>query len=208
MRRAGAFALLVLLSGCGTKPDPSPETGSTEPPPNGYLLDDRGDAAPRFDIVRANLTEMNGSLVVWVEIKNFAEGLPLVEARLEASTGLQYVRIVPDPNRTQTPKVRAEGGRVDGESRTDAYEACWIPSFPTNAASPEPWWIFLELLHNRTGLSAGGRVESMSITTRDLNATQHDHANHVGPFQVEGRPNPYEASNPSCPLYYDRGRLF
>jgi hypothetical protein len=192
MRRAALLAILLLLAGCGSKPAPTV--------PDVYLVDASGDAAARYDIVRANFTELNGSLALRIEIRNYAEGLPLVDARIGTSLGDYYARLVIEPTR-----VRAEQGRWVGDERRDPIEGCWFRSLPTNPDSPGPWWIFLEFLHNRTGFeSGGGTVRSLTMVTMDENGTQQDSAEHLGEFRVRGGPNPYA---PDCPMNNERRAL-
>lgn len=207
MRTLGTASavLLLLLPGCAS---------TAGPPPSTYLVDARGDASPRYDIVRANFTELNGSLVLWIEMDNYAAGLPLLEARARAETPggatEMYAWIQPDPGKTSAPQVRVEVGRVLHGAFAPGHETCWIPSHPIQADDPGPWYILIDLLHNMTGFADGTTVRDLRLRTTDPNGTLQDEAKHRGSFRVEGRPNPYVDLRPPqawCPLLHEGRRL-
>lgn len=193
MRLAAALVTTLFIAGCGSQPIPEA--------PSAYLEDAVGDAEPRYDIVRANLTEFNGSLVLRLEIRNYAKGLPLFDARIDTSLGEFYARLLLEPS-----GERPEQGRWIGDDRVETIEPCWIPSFPTDENSPGPWLIFIEFLNNRTGFDRGpgGTIRSLSVETMDANGTVRDTAVHESEFRVGGGPNPY---GESCPLIEERRRL-
>lgn len=196
MRLGVAVGVVVIVAGCS-----SPKLSPFE------LVDARGDAAPRFDLLRANLTELPGSLALAVEVANFAEGLPFFEARLEHSAGVHYARLVPDPTRAQAPQARAETGRWADGQRLDASDACWFPSFPGRANGAGPWLLVVELLHNRTGLASGDHVLALGISMMNETGVVQDEGSHRGAFRVGGGSNPYLSRVPDCPLFQHRERF-
>ena len=200
--RAGALALvsLILLAGCNYTQE--------VPLPGRYLTDDDGDAEPRFDILAANFTELNGSLVLRLTIKNYAEGMPLFDAVVSTTSGDHFARVVYDPTRSGNLKAKAESGRWDGGQAVDVYEACWLPNFPTDPEDPGPWWIFVELLHDRTGLADGGSVTGLSVQTHDIEGPTEDEAVHEEEMPVRGGENAYADRDPPCPLFHERTTVY
>lgn len=203
MRRAAGIVLgLVLVAGC-LRPSPAPPEEIFPV----FVVDDLGDAEPRYDIQMANFTELSGSLVVRIEILNYAEGLPMVEARLKTTAGDHFARLVPDPTKPTEPQVRAEAGRLEGDERLDVYETCYLRSHPSRTDAPGAWYIFLELLHNETGLAEGGEVSRLDLTAADVEGSVKDEAGMDGAFFVAGGANPYAAGDPNCPMANEQGRL-
>lgn len=204
MNRLVAVLLLVLpTAGCAQAP----------PPPERYLVDAENEAPARYDIVRANFTELNGSLVLWIELRNFAEGLPLLEARIPAKDGAThaevYVRLRADPGRRTLPQATAEVGRMMGDAYGTPNETCWIPSQPADPRE-RPWFLVFDLLHNMTGFDGGATITSLRLSTSDPNGSQMDEASHDERFHVEGRANPYAENGPPaswCPLLNEGRRL-
>lgn len=210
MRRLLTPALLLgaLLSGC-TKPP-------TELIPFAFS-DPAGDAPARFDIRAINFTELNGSLVLRVDLDNFAEGLPFVEARLEASTDEgrveSYAQLAGNPAKRTLPQVSAYVGRIVRGEHQVAGETCYLPSFPTDPQGEGPWFILVDLLHNMTGFEQGAKVRSVQIwTAAGLDQPPQDEARSDQDFSVRGGSNPHAEEAPedtACPLFYEgRGRLY
>jgi hypothetical protein len=188
-------ALFLLLPGCFGLPDPARPA----------ISDDRGDAPARYDLLEVRAVELNGSLAVRLQVADFSQGLPLAEVRIGLTAGERFVRLVPDPNRTSAPQVRAEEGRWEDARRSDVSPSCWAPNLPTRAGNPnEPWYIVLELLHNRTGLQDGGNLNTVWAATSDINGTQQDVVQGRLDLRVIGGANPYD----TCPLARERHRVF
>lgn len=198
MRSATLLAFIVLVAAC-VKAPPVPTDSPISSNP-----ETSGDAPARFDILFADLRELNGSIVVRIQIRNYADGLPLTEARLTTDSGTFFTRLVEDPARPSTPKVRAETGIYVADRHEDSVPACWFPSFPLNPQSSGPWWIFLEVPHNRTSLADGGVIHRLAVMTRDENATLRDEAVTLQSFPVRGGANPYTDRDPPCPLHHER----
>lgn len=188
------LALVLPLAGCSGRPAPPPAG------PGPYLTDDVGDAEPQYDLVEARWFELNGSLALRVQVKDYTKGLPLVEARMTTDDASFYVRLLLDPSKPAPPKVRAETGSFKGDQHRPKGPACWFPSFPTRSGSDEPWWIVLEFLDNVTGLEGGGHVRGLAVTTADTQGNEKDRAERAATLAVQGRPNPYE----DCPLGHER----
>jgi hypothetical protein len=131
----------------------------------------------------------------------------MLEARLQTTTGDHFARMVPAPEKRTAPQVKAISGNIDGGQDRDVYDACWLPSFPSDASSEEPWWIFLEFLHNRTGLAGGGTVRHLRVTAADTDGTVHDEVSAPLRLSVMGGDNAYRDRNPPCPLHHERGAL-
>ncbi len=201
MRPSGLFlAAVVLLGGCVQET----ETNDEPAPPGQFLTDARDDAPPRYDVLEANFTELSGSVVLRIRVQNYAAGLPLVDTLIATSDGDYFARIVPDPERRITPQVRAEVGPApDGAP----IETCWLRSHPTNPDSGDSWWIFLELLHNRTGLEEGGEVRGVEIETLDPDGNVQDSATSRALWSVHGGPNPYAGQASPCPIDHERDRV-
>lgn len=200
MRRGALVgAALVVLAGCVERD--AADSGRE------YMVDASGDAEARFDIVAANLTELSGSLALRVHVRNYADGLPLFEAHLDTSAGEHFARLVPDPSRTVSPQVRAESGRLASPAPSDAYETCWFRSHPSQVDADEPWWLFIEFLHNETGLEQGGTVYRLTLVTRDAAGADQDTAGATRDFPVAGGSNPYAGATPPCPLLNQRHEL-
>lgn len=200
-------ALVILASGCANKgygDDPQ----RTVQPGQAYLTDPAGDApGARWDIVEATLFELNGSFVVRVEIENYAEGLPLMEAVIQAAGNTHYSRMTTQPCGPSGLPC-GEEGRGTPQDGTPLGDACWIPSFPSDPNSEDPWWIALEFLHNRTGLHNGGLVTSLTVTTRNVSGDTMDEATAAAAWKVRGGTNPYAGGDPSCPSKNERAAIF
>lgn len=168
-----------------------------------YLADDVGDAPPNLDIVRANFTELNGSLVVRVELQNYNASVPLLVARLTTDTGTFGARLVPDPTKPTPPRVRAEVARVDADPAEQPRSACWLPSYPANPRASGPWLILLEWTHDLTALEGGGEVRALELSAVNEDGVVQDRASATGRFAVHGGANPYA---PDCPLNHERAR--
>lgn len=198
------LALLPLWAGCSSPPPatPSATSGAT------FVTDAAGDAPGRFDVVGAHFLELSGSLVLRVEIQDATEGPPYFVARLSSSAGAFEVRLVHDASRPTPPQLKAETGRIGADGQALAlYDACWVARPPKNPAAGDPWLYFVELLHNRTGLTAGGSVSSLALTTRDHAGVAQDSASGTGSFAVSGGANPYAGRDPACPLSNEQNRL-
>lgn len=203
--------LAAALAGCHQPPPVSPTPRDVP-----YLTDAAGDAPPRYDILSANYTELSGSLVVRIDIQNYADGLPLFLVRFNATpTSLPdsqefFARVVPDPSRPTSPQVSAEAGRVrrdpEGIRFEEVHATCWTRSQPSSATGTD-WRLYIELLHNRTGLSAGGTLQDLYVETRDLAGTEQDQAERRQVLPVAGGPNPYLGRSPECPLQHERANL-
>lgn len=201
-----AILVLLLVSGCARAP-PAAQVED-------YLVDAQDDAPPRFDILRANFTELNGSLVLWVQIQNYAEGLPLLEARMHARTaagaGEVYARIVRDPEKRTLPQVATHVGRMEDGTFGPGTETCMIPSMPVDRQGAGPWYVLVDLLHNMTGFDHGAKVSDLRLRALDANGTVRDEASHTQTFAVRGGPNPYAEYRPPrywCPLANEGHRL-
>lgn len=202
MNPTPAFAVFLLLAAGCTSPTPEAPP-FTSPASSRVLVDAIGDAAPSYDIIALDLFELNGSVAVRLEVKNYATGFPLFEARFTTTAGDHFVRLVYDPTIRQGTQVRAESGPIVEGERRDPGVACWFPSLPTDRTSPDPWWIVTEILHNRTGLENGGRITSITVDTSDTEGRPQDHAEARPDFAVKGGANPHQ----DCPLNHERGRV-
>jgi hypothetical protein len=151
------------------------------------------------DLLFADLRELNGSVVLSMDFRNFTtpDGprVPQFLARfvVETSAGRSDLFARNEANRSRGPPyVQWVMGHVQGATLAEEHELC-----TSTSATAAPWRIRIDLLHNETGLLQGGTIRDLTITTGDFEGHSYDRAQGKKPFQVRGGLNPHA---PSCPL--------
>lgn len=203
MRRIGALLAAALLAGC------SHQRVGPPPPSRGPYLVDAEDAAfdGPYDILEAFVEELNGSLVVMINFRNFTakDGnltLPKVEARVELER--EGRRWFYAGNKANLSKPAPHLSWVMGRWNVDAHEEIAEICTENTVRAPEPpYFIRLELLHEYTGFETGrGTLHGLVVESADFEGASYDVAESRSAVAIRGGPNPHD----TCPLVAERAR--
>lgn len=190
-------ALALVLAGCYGP--------LTPPPPVGDFLTDPVDPElePAYDLVAARFKELNGSVVLTLEFREFSDGsgqrvLPQFVARFEVVAEEErlafFTRNEPAMDKP-APHLRWVMGRVDDGQYVVLHEVCAVVE-----TTQAPWLIQVDLLHNETGLGGGGTIRGLQVETSDFENRSKDVGQSEREFPVRGGPNPHD----TCPLVAER----
>lgn len=190
-------ALALVLAGCYGP--------LTPPPPMGDFLTDPVDPEfePAYDLIAARFKELNGSVVLTLEFREFSDGsgqrvLPQFVARFEVVAeegGLAYFTRNEPALDKPAPHLRWVMGRVEDGQYIVLHEVCAVVE-----TTQKPWQIQVDLLHNETGLVGGGTIRGLEVDTSDFENHSKDAAESDQEFRVRGGPNPHDI----CPLVAER----
>jgi len=198
--RVLVLASLVLLAGC-FKPYPLPVPTETVTPGESYLVDAVDpDTRDVYDLLRANFTELNGSLVLSVELRDVYSPVPRLVNVFDVVIGetrTTYIaRTVPDASRP-APSINYELVRVENGQDNVLGPICGI-----HGMAEKPPRVMFDLPHNLTGLEAGGSLVRLHIEVHNFeDDTLYDSGDAEKTLAVKGGPNPHD----TCPLIAERG---
>jgi hypothetical protein len=197
--RVLVLALLLATAGCFKPADP-PTPTQTVAPGNAFLVDPVDpELKAVYDLLDANFTELNGSVVLSVHMRDVFNEVPRVlnvfDVIAEGERRSYFARIIPDLNRPP-PHINYELGRlVDGREEV-LGTICGI-----HGAAEKPPRILFDLPHDMTGLVGGGSIVRLHIEVRSF---QEERLLDVGDaektFPVRGGNNPHE----TCALVAER----
>ena len=199
--RVLAIVIVTLLAGC-SKDDPIPLPTETFVPGDAYFddpVDEDVDAV--YDLLRANFTELNGSLVLSIELRDVYSPVPRLVNVFDVVVGEQrttfIARTIPDTSRP-APSISYELVRVEGGSETILGRICGI-----HGMAEKPPRVMFDLPHNMTGLEGGGSLVRLHTEVHNFeDETLYDSADAEKGYAVKGGPNPYD----TCPLIAERGQ--
>ena len=201
MRVAILFALF-LLAGC-FKPSEPPLPSQTVVAGQEYL-NDPIDQETRdvYDLVRANFTELNGSVVLSVELRDVHSPIPrlvnVFDVVTEGGRRTYYARTIADLNRP-APHINYELGRIEDGKEERIGNICGI-----HGAAETPPRILFDLPHNLTGLEDGGTLVRLHIEVHDFETeTLYDAGDAEKSLAIRGGPNPH---GDTCPLVAERAK--
>lgn len=201
--RVAVVLTLFLLAGCFKDPGP-PAPTDTVVPGDSYLMDpEEPEIQEEYDLLRADFRELNGSVVLAVGLRDVDvhEGLPRLTAffDVEQEGRRSYVvRTVPDPSRGGT-QIRYDLARLADGNEETIGSLCAVAQ-----SAKEPYEIQVDLLHNMTGLEAGGAIVSLRVDVGDFESEEiFDSAQAQRQYDVKGGPNPH---GETCPLVAERAQ--
>lgn len=198
--RVLVIASLLLLAGCGKPPIPLPT--ETLAPGDSYLTDAADpDLDDVYDLLQANFTELNGSLVLSVELRDVYSPIPrlvnVFDVVVDGTRTTFIARTVPDPSKP-APSIDYELARIEDGQDTVLGSICGI-----HGMAEKPPRIMFDLPHNWTGLEAGGTLAKLHIEVHNFeDETLYDSGDAEKSLAVKGGPNPHG----TCPLIAERGQ--
>jgi hypothetical protein len=192
---------LFLLAGCFDPPTPPLPTTSVVAGQE-YLHDTVDeDVRDVYDLVRANFTELNGSVVLSVELRDVYNPVPrlvnVFDVVIDGERRTLYARTIPDMSRP-APHINYELGSIEDGTEKPIGNICGI-----HGSAETPPRVMFDLPHNMTGLEDGGTLVRLHIEVHDFETeTLYDSGDAEKSFAVKGGPNPHE----TCPLVAERAR--
>ncbi len=199
--RVLVIASLLLLGGCFER-DPIPLPTQTVTPGEAYLEDAVDpDTRDVYDLLRANFTELNGSLVLSVELRDVYSPVPRLVNVFDVVVGgtrtTFIARTVPDPSKP-APSIDYELARIEEGQDKFLGSICGI-----HGMAEKPPRIMFDLPHDLTGLQAGGTLAKLHIEVHNFeDETLYDSGDAEKSLAVKGGPNPHGM----CPLIAERGQ--
>lgn len=198
--RVLVVAALFLLVGCA-KPDPEPPLPTETVVGEDTFLEDPLDEDVQgiYDLRRATFKELNGSLVLSIEMRDVGSQIPrlvnVFDILVEGQRDTYYVATVPDPNRPPSYIAYELGHIVEGRQEPIG-RVCGI-----HGEAETPPRIIYDLPHKMTGLEEGGSIVRLHVEVHNFeDETLYDAGDAEKSFAVRGGPNPHD----TCALFAER----